>query len=882
MTSTEIAPETKYRKDYQAPDYTIDTVDLVFDLGEDGTRVDSKLSVKRNGEHGRPLVLDGEELETLKVCVDGQEWPAAQVLVGEEKLTIEGLPGEFVLEISVRNHPETNTKLNGLYKSSGNFCTQCEAEGFRRITWYLDRPDVMAIFSTTITADNSLYPVLLSNGNKVADKDLGDGRRQVRWEDPFRKPCYLFALVAGKLSCHAGDFTTMSGRKVDLEIWVEPQNIEACDHALVSLQKSMKWDEEVFGLEYDLDIYMIVAVGDFNMGAMENKGLNVFNSKYVLARPETATDGDFEGVEAVIAHEYFHNWTGNRVTCKDWFQLTLKEGLTVFRDQEFTSDMTSRATKRIGDVAGLRTAQFREDAGPMAHPIRPESYIEMDNFYTSTVYSKGAEVIRMVHTLIGAKNFRKGMDLYFERHDGSAVTCDDFRAAMADASGKNLDQFERWYVQAGTPLLEVERSWDAEKGRFALTFRQHCPRGQELNDFQPMLIPVRMALLDSDGSEMPLVLDGEDASGAGTERVLEVTDFQQTFVFVGLTNEPCPSLLRGFSAPVDLRISRTAQELSFLMAHDKDSFNRWDAAQELFGDTILELASRAAEGKSMLLPEELKDAMAGVLADKEMDGAMRGMMLSLPGEGILEQRMQVVDPDALFEARSFVFRKLAEAMEPQFKALFDAGMPSGTYKADQASIQRRSEHNSALAYLTRSGNAAHLATAKAQFDNADNMTDMQGALASLGMVGGAAHEAALAAFYERWNQDPLVMDKWFMLQAINRLPGAVERVKGLMAHKDFSIKNPNRVRSVLGAFANANPTGFHQADGAGYALIADAVLELDKINPQIASGLVRAFNNYRRYDVARQAMVFAHLERIAATPGLSKNTSEIVGRALKS
>ncbi|MCP5022997.1 MAG: aminopeptidase N [bacterium] len=882
MTITETAPQAKYRKDYQAPDYTIATVDLVFDLGEEGTQVDSKMSMKRNGDHSRPLVLDGQEIETLKVCVDGQEWPTAQVSETDEQLTIEGLPAEFVLEISVRIHPETNFKLNGLYKSSGNFCTQCEAEGFRCITWYLDRPDVMVIFSTTINADNSMYPVLLSNGNKVADEDLGDGRRQVRWEDPFPKPCYLFALVAGNLKAHSGEFTTMSGRKVELEIWVEPQNIEACDHALVSLQKSMKWDEEVYGLEYDLDIYMIVAVGDFNMGAMENKGLNVFNSKYVLARPETATDSDYEGVEGVIAHEYFHNWTGNRVTCKDWFQLTLKEGLTVFRDQEFTSDMTSRAVTRIGNVAGLRMSQFREDAGPMAHPIRPESYIEMDNFYTATVYSKGSEVIRMYHTLIGAANFRKGMDLYFERHDGSAVTCDDFRAAMADASGKNLDQFERWYIQAGTPLLEVERTWDGDKGRFTLTFRQHCPRGQEMDTFEPMLIPVRMALLDSDGSEMPLVLEGEEGGEACTERVLEITNFQQTFVFLGLKNEPCPSLLRGFSAPVDMRLSRTAKELSFLMAHDKDSFSRWDAAQELFGDTILELTGRVIEGKTLLLPEELKDAMAGVLADEEMDGAMRGLMLSLPAESILEQRMEVVDPDALFEARSFVFRKLAEALEVQFKALFDASKPSGTYSADQANIQRRSEHTAALAYLVRSGNKMYIEAAKAQYDNADNMTDMQGALGCLGAVGGEEFDQALAAFHERWNQDPLVMDKWFMMQAGNRLPGAVERVKALMAHKDFSIKNPNRVRSVLGAFAMGNPTGFHQADGAGYDLVANAVLELDKINPQIASGIVRAFNSYRRYGEARQVMVFAQLERIAATEGLSKNTSEIVGRALKS
>ncbi len=881
MTQTEAAPQRKFRKDYREPDFWIDSVDLEFDLAEQGSEVTAVIAFRRNGSHDRPLVLHGEELETLLVEVDGQAWPSDRWQAEAESLTVQGVGEAFTLKTRVRIHPESNTSLSGLYQSSGNFCTQCEAEGFRRITWFLDRPDVMAKYSTTITADKEKYPVMLSNGNRVSEEDLGDGRHRVRWEDPFKKPSYLFALVAGHLKCHAGSFTTMSGREVALEIWVEPQNIDSCEHALVSLQKSMKWDEEVFGLEYDLDIYMIVAVGDFNMGAMENKGLNIFNSKFVLARPETATDDDYEGVEGVIAHEYFHNWTGNRVTCRDWFQLTLKEGLTVFRDQEFTSDMTSRAVKRIADVRTLRSAQFPEDAGPMAHPIRPESYIEMDNFYTATVYEKGSEVIRMYHTLIGAAAFRKGMDLYFERHDGSAVTCDDFRAAMADASGKDLSQFENWYLQAGTPVLEVERSWDKERGQFTLLFRQHCPRGQELDAFQPLHIPVRMALLDSDGSEMSTLLEGENPDQACLERVLEVTQYQQSFVFVGLSNEPSPSLLRGFSAPVDLRISRSARELAFLMAHDRDSFNRWDAAQELFGDAILELVDRQQNGRTMLLPEELKESMRAVVTDRSMDGSMRALLMALPSESILQQRMATVDPDGLFEAREFVARKLAETLEGPLRELYERTQAEGPYQSDPASIQRRAEHNAALSYLVRSGNPQHVDWAKNQFDLADNMTDMQAALGCLGLVGGAAYSEAIETFYQRWKDDPLVLDKWFSMQASNRLPGAVERVEALMQHPDFSYKNPNRVRSVLGFFSRGNPTGFHQADGAGYRLMADAVLKLDGINPQVASRMVGAFNAYKRYDSKRQGQMRAELDRIHATEGLSKNTLEIVGSALK-
>ena len=565
-------PQPIFRHDYTRPAFAIPQVELRFELGENETRVYATLSVERDGNSQGPLELHGEELELERVAIDGQELDASAYEVGTTGLSIANVPERFQLETTVRIEPQNNTSLSGLYQSSGNFCTQCEAEGFRRITWYLDRPDVMSIYTTTVTAEKERYPVLLSNGNRRSIEDLGDGRQRAEWHDPFKKPSYLFALVAGNLACHEGTFKTMSGRDVKLEIWVEPQNIEACEHALVSLQKSMKWDEEAFGREYDLDIYMIVAVGDFNMGAMENKGLNVFNSKYVLARPETATDSDYEGVEGVIGHEYFHNWTGNRVTCRDWFQLTLKEGLTVFRDQQFTADMTSAPVKRISDVKILRLAQFAEDAGPMAHPIRPESYIEMNNFYTVTVYNKGSEIIRMYHTLLGEEGFRKGMDLYFERHDGQAVTCDDFRAAMADANGADLTQFENWYKQAGTPKLSVRGEWDEAARSYSLTLRQEVPPTPGQSDKQPMHIPVRVGLLGADGADMPLYVD-RCASGE-TTCVLELKDAEQTFLFQNVPSNPTLSVLRGFSAPVRVEMERSHDELAFLMANDSDAFNR--------------------------------------------------------------------------------------------------------------------------------------------------------------------------------------------------------------------------------------------------------------------------------------------------------------------
>jgi aminopeptidase N len=885
--STEIATEPReiHRLDYRPPAFWIDTVELEFDLGEDGTMVTARMALRRNegAAAEASLELDGEELETLSVAVDGRVLGDDEYEVGDEVLTIPGLPDACTLETRVRIHPEANTQLSGLYLSSGNFCTQCEAEGFRRITWFLDRPDVMSTYRVTVRADKESYPILLSNGNRIGEADLEDGRHEVRWEDPHRKPSYLFALVAGDLASHAGDFVTASGRDVRCEIWVEPHNIDKCEHALASLIESMRWDEQEFGREYDLDLYMIVAVDDFNMGAMENKGLNIFNSKFVLARPDTATDADYENVEAVIAHEYFHNWTGNRVTCRDWFQLTLKEGLTVFRDQRFSADMGSDPVKRIEDVAMLRMRQFPEDAGPMSHPIRPESYISMDNFYTATVYEKGAEVIRMYDTLLGRDGFRQGMDLYFERHDGEAVTCDDFRSAMADANGRDLEQFERWYMQAGTPRLVATTAWDADAGTFAVTLRQEVPAGQDADSFVAMHIPVRMGLIGADGADLPLVLDGEDADGAPTERVLELAEREQTFTFTGLAGldaTPVPSLLRAFSAPVTLELEEDDARLAFRLAHDADSFNRWDAGQRLYGGAILGGAAAIAAGGEAEVSATLVDAFRAVVTDERLDGSMRALAMSLPSELELAQRMDPVDPDALQQARKTVRRGLTEGCRAELAALWTQSKPEGAYEADRASIDRRREANAALAFLASLEDDEWTATAAAHFDGADNMTDSQSALMVLSQLDGPARESALSSFYERWKGEPLVLDKWFSIQALSGEPGAPERVADLLGHDDFNWRNPNRVRSVLGAFAMSNHAGFHAADGSGYRVVADAVIELQDANPQIASRLAGAFNQWKRYDADRQALMRAELERIAAVDGLSKDVFEIVHRAL--
>ena len=878
---TRAEPTPIYRKDYRAPDHWIDTVHLDFDVRDDRTVVSARLAVRRNpdGNDGsRPLRLLGEELELLAVSVDGRELAIGEYSVDAESLTIATVPESFTLETRVAIDPSKNTQLSGLYASSGNLCTQCEAEGFRRITYFLDRPDVMSRYTVRIEAERERYPVLLSNGNRTGEGDAGGGRHWVGWEDPFPKPSYLFALVAGDLACHRDEFVTMSGRTVPLEIWVEHQNIDKCEHAMRSLKKSMKWDEEVFGLEIDLDLYMIFVADDFNMGAMENKGLNVFNSKYVLASPETATDDDYEGIEGVIAHEYFHNWTGNRVTCRDWFQLTLKEGLTVFRDQEFSADMTSAPVKRIQEVRVLRSSQFAEDAGPMAHPIRPESYIEMNNFYTATVYVKGAEVIRMYQSLLGAEGFRKGMDLYFERHDGQAVTCDDFRAAMADANGVDLAQFERWYLQAGTPTVKASAVYDATAKTYSLHLAQSAPEVEGCAAPAPMLMPVRMGLLGPDGDDLPLAL--EAGGDAPSERVLRLTEAEQTFTFHDVPSRPVASLFRDFSAPIQLEMEREAGDLAFLMAHDSDPFNRWEAGQVFAKELLLRLTAASQAGAELVVDGEFVEAFRRVLTDAELDGSIRSLMLTLPGETFLAQAMEVVDPIAIHAAREHVVRTLAQELREEWQAVFDATVATGPYSIEKAEIDRRRLHNKALAYLTALETPETTAQCVRQFESADNMTDSSAAFANLVELGGDERERAIAAFHEKWKHEPLVLDKWFAVQAMASTEDAFDRVVALTEHADFTLQNPNRARSVLGVFGMANPVHFHRADGAGYAFLADQVLAFDAINPQVTARVVSAFNQWQRFDEGRQGLMRAQLERIRDHQGLSKDVTEIVGRAL--
>ena len=885
---TSESPKVVLRSDYEVPAFLVDNVALEFDLEPDATRVKSRLQCRRN-EHcsksNDPLVLDGEDLKLNGVWVDGKQLGEDQFSATPSSLTISEVPDEFQVEVEVTIAPAANTSLYGLYQSSGNYCTQCEAMGFRRITYFFDRPDVMARYRVTIRGSKEACPVMLSNGNRVSERDLDDGRHEVTWEDPFPKPSYLFALVAGDLRCHGGTFTTRAGRDVQLEIWVEPQNIESCEHALRSLQKAMKWDEEVFGLEYDLDIYMIVAVNDFNMGAMENKGLNIFNSKYVLARPETATDADYEYIEAVIAHEYFHNWTGNRVTCRDWFQLTLKEGLTVFRDQQFTADQTSAAVKRIDDVNTLRSRQFPEDAGPMAHPIRPESYIAMDNFYTATVYCKGAEIIRMYHTLLGPEGFRRGMDLYFQRHDGDAVTCDDFRAAMADANDVRFDLFDRWYSQPGTPVLEANGQWIESEKQYTLSLEQHYPQLPEdipgVSGRKPVPMPVAVGLLDSAGHDLPLRLVDEDTAVPAGTRVLLLDTERADFVFTDLESAPIASLLRGFSAPAKLKMDRSRDELAFLMAHDSDPFNRWDAGETLAAELLLELAAQAGRGEALVLDEQFSEAFGRLLADDSIDGSFKALALRLPSEGVLAQDMHVVDPDGLHQAREFARQALAELHFDALYAIYSELAEDGPYCNDQASISRRRLKNVVLAYLATLNQSDTTALVMKQFDAADNMTDSQAALTILADLEGPERDTALAAFYDRWRTDPLVLDKWFSVQAISKRIDTLRHVIELTQHEDFSNTNPNRVRALLGAFASQNQVHFHQQDGQGYALLTGFVLQIDPLNPQLASRLVSEFNNWTRFDTSRQDLQRRQLDRIAGHEGLSKDVHEIVERALK-
>ncbi|WAK02609.1 aminopeptidase N [Methylobacter sp. YRD-M1] len=877
-------PQTIYLKDYTVPEYLIDSVELNFTLDDENTQVISRLTMRRNPASqsvGKSLTLSGENLKLLRVNLnDGDDLTAVDYQQTADSLVINEVPQDqrFVLTIENQINPKANTALEGLYLSNGMLCTQCEAEGFRKITYYLDRPDVMARFRTTIIADKNRYPVLLSNGNKIGHGELSENRHWVTWEDPFDKPCYLFALVAGQLHYVEGSFITQSGRNISLQIFVEPHDLDKCDHALQSLKNAMRWDEDVYGREYDLDLYMIVAVSHFNMGAMENKGLNVFNTKYVLARPDTATDSDYEHIEGVIGHEYFHNWTGNRITCRDWFQLSLKEGFTVFRDQEFTGDRTSKAVKRIEDVNMLRTRQFAEDAGPLAHPIRPDSYIEINNFYTLTVYEKGAEIVRMIHTLLGTEDFRKGSDLYFQRHDGQAVTCDDFVKAMEDANDVDLAQFRRWYSQAGTPVLKVQQHYEPTGQTLTLTIAQSCPPtpGQPIKE--PLHIPVKVGLINRDGSTASCQLKGTDQ--ASDELTLSVTEAEQSFTFEGLAQQPVVSLLRGFSAPVKLAMDYSLEELAFLLSHDSDTFNRWEAGQQLAGAIITGLIEDCQSGRDMRLDPIIVEAFRKVLEQPWDDLSYFSLLLDLPSETYLAEQMQVVDVEAIHKAWEFVKRTLAQQLQPQFQALYQTNHRDESGQFDAGAIGRRRIKNICLSYLSKLENVDIQSWAEQQFKTARNMTDQMAALATIVNNPHPAAKQCLVDFYQQWRDEALVIDKWFALQASSPMPGTFATVQALMTHDAFDLKNPNRVRSLIGAFSQANQLHFHAANGQGYQFLADQIIALNTINPQVASRMLSALTQWRRYDESRQALMRAQLERIMGTENISKDVYEVASKSL--
>ena len=870
-------PQNIRLEDYTPPAFAIDTVDLRFELGEEHTLVRARLSLTR--EAAGSLVLDAEDLDLVGIKIDGRDLGASDYILADNRLTIADAPeGSFSLETEVRSKPQDNTQLSGLYKSSGNFCTQCEAEGFRRITPYFDRPDVLSRFTVTIVGEKARYPVLLSNGNLTESGDMEGGSHFAVWEDPFPKPAYLFALVAGDLARVVDSFTTRSGREVALHIYTAPEDSDKCGHAMESLKKAMAWDEEVFGLEYDLDIYNIVAVSDFNMGAMENKSLNVFNTVYVLATPETATDANFAGIEGVIAHEYFHNWTGNRVTCRDWFQLSLKEGLTVFRDQQFSADMGSSAVQRIEDVRMLRARQFPEDAGPLAHPVRPESYIEINNFYTATIYEKGAELIRMMHTLLGPEKFRKGMDLYFERHDGQAVTCDDFAAAMEDASGVDLSQFKLWYSQAGTPRLKASGAYDASAKTFTLTLEQMTDPTPGQAKKKPLHLPVAIGLLDEDGNDLPLKTAGDDA--APTTRVLSLTESSQSFVFEDVSQKPVPSLLRGFSAPAILDAGLGREERAFLMARDSDSFNGWEASQQLSVDILMGLVGDYRAGRELRLDSVYGDAFAALLRDSAGDKQFVALAATLPSQAYLAQQMDEIDFEGVEAAHNFVRAHLSAALRGDLERLYRENVSNEPYAFTTEQVGRRSLKNLCLSYLMREPDEAAVELGYGQFKTADNMTDSMAALAALSHLDVPEREQALGAFFERWKNNPLVLDKWFSIQANSERQDTLAIVRGLMKHPAFSLKNPNKVRALIGAFTNSNQARFNNAEGEGYRLLADVVGELDSTNPQIAARLLGAFDQWRRYDEPRQRLVAGELERILAKPGLSKDVFEIASKTM--
>ncbi|MBB3045886.1 aminopeptidase N [Litorivivens lipolytica] len=878
---------TIYLKDYQVPDFLIDRTALHFEIFDSHTLVHSTLAMRRNPaakNASAPLVLDGCELELEALSIDDQAVTESGYESAGESLTIHTVPDSFTLRCTTRIYPQNNTSLEGLYKSSTMYCTQCEAEGFRKITYFLDRPDVMSVYTVTVDADSKRCPVLLSNGNLVSTETLEGGRHRAVWEDPHKKPAYLFALVAGDLERVSDTFTTMNGRKVDLHIYVEEKDLDKCDHAMLSLKNAMTWDEEVYGREYDLDIFNIVAVDDFNMGAMENKSLNIFNTSCVLASPGTTTDAGFQRVEGVVAHEYFHNWSGNRVTCRDWFQLSLKEGFTVFRDAEFSADMGSRVVKRVEDVGLLRTAQFAEDAGPMAHPVRPDSYMEISNFYTVTIYEKGAEVVRMIHTLLGPELFRKGSDLYFDRFDGQAVTCEDFVKAMEDASGMDLGQFRLWYSQAGTPQVDARGEYDAEANTYTLTFKQSCPKTPGQPQKEPFHIPIAMGLL-GDAGALRLELKGEAPNpdtADNTHTVLHLKQAEQQFVFENVPEKPVPSLLRGFSAPVKLQFDYSRDELLFLMQHDDDGFNRWEAAQQLGVLALKELVAAHQNNEVRALDERLITAGRNLLNDDSLDLAMVALMLTLPTEAYMAEVMQPVDVLSIHAARMQARLELATALKEEFTNTYRTlSRRQGDYQPSAEQIAQRSLKNLCLQYLMLLNDEHSLQVCMEQLDTSDNMTDRIAALVALVNSEHEPQKAlALQKFYQDWQHEPLVINQWFQIQATSHLPGTLKRVQELLNHPAFEIRNPNKVRAVIGAFCGQNAVNFHQTDGAGYRFLADRVIELNTLNPQIASRLLGPLSKWRKYLPEQQALMKAELERIAAEPKLSRDVFEVVSKSL--
>lgn len=881
-------PTTTRLIDYTPPDFLIDTVELHFNLEDEATIVQSKLHIKRSGKHTKPLVLNGEELKLLQLHLNHELLNQNQYHVEKETLIIPNVPDEFILNVKNQINPKANTQLSGLYKSESLFCTQCEPQGFRRITYFLDRPDVLARYTTTIEADQNQYPILLSNGNLLERGELPNGRHFVKWQDPFRKPSYLFALVAGNLDCLEGRYQTQSGRSVCIRIFCDPGQRERCSFALDAVYKAMRWDEETFGREYDLDIFMIVAVNAFNMGAMENKGLNIFNAKYILADPESATDFDYQNILSVVGHEYFHNWSGNRITCRDWFQLSLKEGLTIFRDQEFSSDMGSRSATRIKEVNAIRTIQFAEDAGPMAHPVQPDSYIEINNFYTTTVYNKGAEVIRMMRTLLGRDKFRKAMDIYFETYDGQAVTITEFVESMEKASGMDLTQFRRWYKQSGTPIVSIETKYSPEEKTYTVIAEQSCPPTPNQLQKLAFHIPLSMELLNQEGKVLPIELTNNVIKDTNGSVILNLQKEKETFQFKNIIERPIPSFLRGFSAPIKLLYDYNDQELSLLFMHEKDGFSRWEAGQTLALRMLKTLIAQHQKNIPLNLDSSvhmqafekiLEDAITSS-KDKDIDREFIAELLTLPSEAYISAQMEIIDPEAVFAARRYLREILGKELENYWLKIYQTQQTPGKYNLTD--VAHRSLKNTALSYLMASPNSDIITLCFEQFKQANNMTDNISALSLLANIDCSQRSEALMLFYEKWKKDTLVLDKWFAVQARSELPHTLSTVKTLMLHPAFDDKNPNKLRALVGTFTQGNRVQFHAKNGEGYQFLTDEVCRLNRINPQVASRLLEPLIQWRKYDVVRQEKMKTCLKQVAELPELSRDIYELVDKSLLS